>query len=40
MPAEVIKCGATNQVLGIDDIYAAIEKRVLALSRLSPVGAR
>ena len=40
MPAEAIKCGATNQVLGIDDIYAAIEKRVLALSRLSPVGAR
>jgi len=40
MPAEVIKCGATDQVLGIDDIYAAIEKRVLALSRLSPVGAR
>ncbi len=40
MPAETIKCGATDQVLGIDDIYAAIEKRVLALSRLSPVGAR
>ena len=40
MPAEAIKCGATDQVLGIDDIYAAIEKRVLALSRLSPVGAR
>jgi two-component system chemotaxis response regulator CheB len=40
MPAEVIKCGATDAVLGIDDIYAAIEKRVLALSRLSPVGAR
>src|SRR5215467_8118216 len=40
MPAEAIKCGATDQVLGIDDIYAAIEKRVLALSRLSPVGTR
>src|SRR5215475_13868559 len=40
MPAEAIKCGATDQVLGIDDIYAAIEKRVLALNRLSPVGAR
>lgn len=40
MPAEAIKCGATDQVLSIDDIYAAIEKRVLALSRLSPVGAR
>lgn len=40
MPAEAIRCGATDQVLSIDDIYAAIEKRVLALSRLSPVGAR
>jgi len=40
MPAETIKCGATDQVLGIDDIYAAIEKRVLGLNRLSPVGAR
>lgn len=40
MPAEAIKSGAVDQVLGIDDIYPAIEKRVLALSRLSPVGAR
>jgi two-component system, chemotaxis family, protein-glutamate methylesterase/glutaminase len=40
MPAEAIKAGAVDQVLGIDDIYPAIEKRVLALSRLSPVGAR
>src|SRR5215813_9464609 len=38
MPAEVIKCGATDQVLGIDDIYAAIEKRVLALGRASLAG--
>ena len=40
MPAEAIKTGAVDQTLGIDDIYAAIEKRVLALSRLAPVGAR
>jgi two-component system, chemotaxis family, protein-glutamate methylesterase/glutaminase len=40
MPAEAIKAGAVDQVLGIDDIYAAIEKRVLGISRLSPVGAR
>jgi len=40
MPAEAIKGGATDLVLGIDDIYAAIEKRVLGLTRLSPVGAR
>ncbi len=40
MPAEAIKSGAVDQVLGIDDIYSAIEKRVLSLSRLAPVGAR
>jgi two-component system, chemotaxis family, protein-glutamate methylesterase/glutaminase len=40
MPAEAIKSGCVDQTLGIDDIYAAIEKRVLSLSRLSPVGAR
>jgi two-component system chemotaxis response regulator CheB len=40
MPAEAIKAGVVDQVLGIDDIYAAIEKRVLALCRPLPVGAR
>jgi len=40
MPAEAIKAGVVDQTLGIDDIYAAIEKRVLSLSRLAPVGAR
>ena len=40
MPAEAIKSGAVDQTLGIDDIYAAIEKRVLGLSRLVPAGAR
>ena len=40
MPAEAIKAGVVDQVLGIDDIYPAIEKRVLGLSRLAPVGAR
>ncbi len=30
MPAEAIKTGAVDHVLGIDDIYAAIEKQVLA----------
>jgi two-component system chemotaxis response regulator CheB len=39
MPAEAIKAQAVDQVLGIDDIYAAIEKRVLALTR-APVGVR
>jgi two-component system, chemotaxis family, protein-glutamate methylesterase/glutaminase len=40
MPAEAIKTGAVEQVLGIDDIYAALEKRVLGLCRPAPVGVR
>jgi two-component system chemotaxis response regulator CheB len=40
MPAEAIKAGAVSQVLGIDDIYAALEKQVLAISRIATVGAR
>lgn len=40
MPAEAIKTGAVSQVLSIDDIYSAIEKQVLAIGRIAPVGAR
>jgi two-component system chemotaxis response regulator CheB len=40
MPAEAIKAGAVDQVLGIDDIYAAIEKRVLGICRTAPAGVR
>jgi two-component system chemotaxis response regulator CheB len=40
MPAEAIKTGAVEQVLPIDDIYSAIEKRVLSLCRATPVGVR
>jgi two-component system chemotaxis response regulator CheB len=40
MPAEAIKAQAVDQVLSIDDIYAAIEKRVIALTRDTPVGVR
>jgi two-component system chemotaxis response regulator CheB len=40
MPAEAIKGGAVDQVLGIDDIYSSIENRVVGLSRLSPTGVR
>lgn len=40
MPAEAIRAGVVDQVLGIDDIYPAIEKHVLGLSRLAPAGAR
>ena len=32
--------GVVDQVLAIDDVYAAIEKRVIALTRATPVGAR
>jgi two-component system chemotaxis response regulator CheB len=40
MPAEAIKAGAVDHVLGIDDIYPAIEKRVIGISRSTPVGVR
>jgi two-component system, chemotaxis family, protein-glutamate methylesterase/glutaminase len=40
MPAEAIKAGVVDQVLGIDDIYQAIEKRVIGLCRTTPVGVR
>jgi len=40
MPAEAIKSGAVDQVLGIDDIYSSIENRVLGLCKLSPTGVR
>jgi len=40
MPAEAIKLQAVDQVLGIDEVYAAIEKRVLALGRATLAGVR
>src|SRR5262249_28382796 len=40
MPAEAIKLEVVDHVLGIDDIYAAVEKRVLALSRATLAGVR
>jgi two-component system chemotaxis response regulator CheB len=40
MPAEAIKAGVVNQTLGVDDIYAAIEKRVVGLCRPTPAGVR
>ncbi len=40
MPFEAIKVGAVDEVLGIDDIYPAIEKRVIGISRIAPVGVR
>lgn len=38
MPAEAIKAANVELVLGIDDIYAALEKRVIGLSKVAPVG--
>lgn len=40
MPAEAIKVAAVDQVLGIDDIYAAIEKRVIGICKAMPVGVK
>lgn len=40
MPAEVIKAGVVDQVLGLDDIYQAIEKRVVGICKPTPAGVR
>jgi two-component system chemotaxis response regulator CheB len=40
MPAEAIKAASIEQVLAIDDIYAAIEKRVITICRPTPVGVK
>jgi two-component system, chemotaxis family, protein-glutamate methylesterase/glutaminase len=40
MPAEAIKVAGVDQVLAIDDIYAAIEKRVIGLCKAAPVGVK
>jgi two-component system chemotaxis response regulator CheB len=38
MPAEAIKAANVELVLGIDDIYAALEKRVIGLSKVALAG--
>jgi two-component system chemotaxis response regulator CheB len=40
MPAEAIKLNVVDQVVGIDDIYAAIEKRVISICKATPVGVK
>jgi two-component system chemotaxis response regulator CheB len=40
MPAEAIKSGVVDQVLPIDSIAAAIEKRAMYLMGAAKVGAR
>jgi two-component system, chemotaxis family, protein-glutamate methylesterase/glutaminase len=39
MPAEAIKTGAVDEVVDINEISAAIERRVMKFSKLVPVGA-
>jgi two-component system chemotaxis response regulator CheB len=40
MPAEAIKLAVVDHVLGIDDIYAAIEKRVIDICKATPAGVK
>jgi two-component system, chemotaxis family, protein-glutamate methylesterase/glutaminase len=40
MPAEAIKTANVQHVLAIDDIYSAIEKRVIGLCKTVPVGVK
>ena len=40
MPAEAIKLAVVDHVLGIDDIYAALEKRVIDICKATPVGVK
>ena len=40
MPAEAIKTGVVDEVLGLDEISGAIEKRIAKICRLVPAGAR
>ena len=41
MPAEAIRTGVVNQVVGIDEMYAAIEKYLESICRLmQPIGSR
>lgn len=40
MPAEAIKTGAVDSVLGLDQIYAAVERRMAPWIRPAPAGVR
>jgi chemotaxis response regulator CheB len=42
MPAEAIKTGSVDEILALDQIGAAIEKRIAKITRLAPAptGAR
>jgi chemotaxis response regulator CheB len=38
MPAEAIKTGAVDEILPLEEISGAIEKRLAQISRLLPAG--
>ena len=40
MPAEAIKLGAVDEVTPLDEVSAAIERRITKLGKFAPVGAR
>jgi len=41
MPAEAIRTGAVDQIVGIDEMYSAIEKHLESICRLAqPIGSR
>lgn len=40
MPAEAIKAASVEHILPLDDIYSAIEKRVIGVSKVTPVGVK
>ncbi|HXX44332.1 MAG TPA: chemotaxis response regulator protein-glutamate methylesterase [Candidatus Acidoferrales bacterium] len=40
MPAEAIQAGAVDEIVALDNISAAIEKRVAKINRLAPVAVR
>jgi two-component system, chemotaxis family, protein-glutamate methylesterase/glutaminase len=40
MPAEAIRLAVVDHVLGIDDIYAALEKRVIDICKAIPAGVK
>jgi chemotaxis response regulator CheB len=40
MPSEAIEAGAVDEVVALENIAAALERRIVKVSRLAPVGVR
>jgi two-component system, chemotaxis family, protein-glutamate methylesterase/glutaminase len=40
MPSEAIQAGAVDEVVALDNIAAALERRIIKIGRLAPVGVR